>query len=169
MAMPILFTLRATQKDSEIDFFFTLIHFAHADSGIVFHFEYNVEEALPWGVLINKVDGSKYGYFTNLPESILQQFSVAMSTYLNGAYGLTQDNKPIPLPLADIMTISEKVLTFGPMNNNEDIELITVCNHQKELIENLENLPYFQNGAPDHIANPPEINDKTKEISHKKH
>lgn len=169
MAMPILFTLRPTQKDSEIDYFFALIHFGHADSGILFHFEYNEAEALPWGITVNKVNGDEYGYFSNLPKAVIKKFSDAMSTYLNGAYGRTEDNQPIPLPLADIGILTEKVLTFEPINNNQDIELITVCEHQHELVANLKNLPYFQEGAPDFVTNPPAMMDNTQDPSRKTH
>ena len=161
MAMPILFNFRAVQKDEGNRFFFALTHFGLDDSGVLFELEYDDSHKHPWGVLINKKQGQPFGYFTNLSDQKLQQFSDALSSYLNSGYGFTDAGEPIPVPLNEILNISERVLTVKSFEGEDTVELITVVEHQKELIDVLSKLAFFASGAPNHILNPPALVDNT--------
>lgn len=161
MAMPILFNFRAVQKDEGNRFFFALTHFGLDDSGVLFELEYDDSHQHPWGVLFNKKQGHPLGYFMNLSDEQLQKFSGALSSYLNAGYGFSSEGTAIPVPLNEILSLSERVLTAKSFEGEDDIELITVVEHQKELVNALSKLAYFEGGTPDHILNPPALIDNT--------
>lgn len=161
MAMPILFNFRAIQKEDKNRFFFALSSYALDDSGILFELEYDDAHENPWGVLINGHKGSDFGYFTNLSDDKKQIISAGLSSYLNAGHGFDENNKPIALPLSEILKITEKVLTLRSFEDGKFVEIITVADSQKELVDVLSSLEFFKGGVPEHVTNPPALIDNS--------
>lgn len=157
MAAPILLNIREVQKVSPYKFYFALNSFALIDSGILFELEFDEDHKYPWGVTIIQVKGGSFGYFTNLNKVALQKFSGAMSSYLNSFHGF-ENSSPKPLLLSEVETISEKVLTFRGVGE-DDIQLIDLNVTQQELVKQLASteIEFFKGAAPDYVLNPPKL------------
>jgi hypothetical protein len=157
MAAPILLNIRAVQEVSAHKFYFALTSFALVDSGILFELEYDEDHKHPWGVTIVQVKGGSLGYFTSLNKEALQKFSSAMSSYLNSFHGFLND-APKALLLSEVMTLSEKVVTFRAAGV-DDIQLIDLNVTQQELVKQLAStdIEFFKGEAPDYVVNPPKL------------
>lgn len=148
MALPILLNLKIVQKQSENVIYAAVSNFALADSGFLVELEFDEKQSLPWGVTIKEVRGGEYSYFANLTREKLQEFSSAVSTLLNGYFGVDTLNGPIAIRPKDIDRIHNQVYTFNQVPNQKNVSLIHVCD-QATLTNKLKSIEFFKS-PPDH-------------------
>jgi hypothetical protein len=148
MALPILLNLKIVQKQSENVIFVALSNFALADSGFMAELEYDDQQKYPWGVTIKQVKGGEYSLFANLTREKLQEFSSALSTLLNGFFGLDTLNNPIAIQPKDIDRLHNQVYTYNQVPNQKNITLVPVCD-QATLTNKLKSIDFFKS-PPDH-------------------
>lgn len=148
MALPILLNMKIIKKQSETRIFAAVSNFALADSGFLVELDFDENQDLPWGVTIQEVRGGEYSLFSNLTREKLQEFSSAISTMLNGYFGVDTRNMPIALRPKDIDRLHNQVYTFNQVPNQKNITLIPVCD-QATLTNKLKSIDFFKS-PPDH-------------------
>ena len=147
MAMPITLNSRVIAKQGN-SFHLAVSNFGLNDSGFMVVCEYDDKFDLPWGVTMveirDKGDFSLFGMMIKsfredgTPDTLEKRINDAeqkfanimssnISTLLNGFHGISMDDKPVPLSVAEFEEqLHQEVFSFGAKNETdpEELELV---------------------------------------------